>query len=84
MPSSWDDAYTSSASPPRDIDRPQPAFAALADRGLLTGRVLDAGCGTGEHTLLAAAHGADAVGVDILCFRHGGPPSGGSDAGAPG
>jgi SAM-dependent methyltransferase len=65
MPSSWDDAYTSSASPPWDIDRPQPTFVALADRGLLAGRVLDAGCGTGEHTLLAAAHGADAVGVDI-------------------
>jgi SAM-dependent methyltransferase len=27
--------------------------------------VLDAGCGTGEHTLLAAEHGADAAGVDI-------------------
>jgi cyclopropane fatty-acyl-phospholipid synthase-like methyltransferase len=31
----------------------------------LRGRLLDAGCGTGEHTLLAAAHGAEAVGVDI-------------------
>lgn len=27
--------------------------------------MLDAGCGTGEHTLLAAEHGADALGVDI-------------------
>jgi cyclopropane fatty-acyl-phospholipid synthase-like methyltransferase len=27
--------------------------------------VLDAGCGTGEHALLAAARGADAVGVDV-------------------
>jgi cyclopropane fatty-acyl-phospholipid synthase-like methyltransferase len=27
--------------------------------------VLDAGCGTGEHALLAAARGADAVGIDI-------------------
>jgi SAM-dependent methyltransferase len=27
--------------------------------------VLDVGCGTGEHTLLAAASGADAVGVDV-------------------
>jgi len=26
--------------------------------------VLDAGCGTGEHTLLAAAHGAEATGID--------------------
>lgn len=27
--------------------------------------MLDVGCGTGEHALLAAAHGADAEGVDI-------------------
>jgi SAM-dependent methyltransferase len=37
----------------------------LAEQGLLAGRVLDSGCGTGEHTLLAAAHGADATGVDV-------------------
>jgi SAM-dependent methyltransferase len=64
MPS-WDEAYASSAPAPWDIGRPQPAFVRLADSGLLCGRVLDAGCGTGEHTLLAAAHGADAAGVDI-------------------
>ena len=27
--------------------------------------MLDSGCGTGEQTLLAAAHGADAMGVDV-------------------
>jgi cyclopropane fatty-acyl-phospholipid synthase-like methyltransferase len=27
--------------------------------------VLDVGCGTGEHAILAAAHGADAIGVDL-------------------
>jgi SAM-dependent methyltransferase len=64
MPS-WDEAYASSAPAPWDIGRPQPAFVRLADSGLLCGKVLDAGCGTGEHTLLAAAHGADAAGVDI-------------------
>jgi SAM-dependent methyltransferase len=64
MPS-WDEAYASSAPAPWDIGRPQPAFVRLADSGLLCGRVLDAGCGTGEHTLLAAEHGADAAGVDI-------------------
>lgn len=64
MPS-WDEVYASSAPAPWDIGRPQPAFVRLADSGLLCGRVLDAGCGTGEHTLLAAAHGADAAGVDI-------------------
>ena len=61
----WDDVYLASAPPPWDIGRPQPAFARLADRGLFTGQVLDAGCGTGEQALLAAAHGAEATGVDI-------------------
>jgi SAM-dependent methyltransferase len=61
----WDEAYSASTAAPWDIGRPQPAFVRLADRGLLCGRVLDVGCGTGEHTLLAAAGGADAVGVDI-------------------
>ena len=61
----WDTAYLAEEAPPWDIGRPQPAFARLADRGLLSGRVLDAGCGTGEHALLAAARGADAVGVDV-------------------
>jgi len=50
--------------PPWDIGRPQPAFRELADRGLLVGRVLDVGCGTGEHALMAAALGLDVTGVD--------------------
>jgi SAM-dependent methyltransferase len=62
---SWDSSYAASTSPPWDIGRPQPVFVRLADAGLLTGRVLDAGCGTGEHTLLAASKGADAFGIDI-------------------
>jgi SAM-dependent methyltransferase len=61
----WDAAYASSTPAPWDIGRPQPAFVRLADSGLLAGKLLDAGCGTGEHALLAAAHGADAAGVDI-------------------
>ncbi len=60
----WDDSYTSS-SPPWDIGRPQPAFLRLADAGALTGALLDAGCGTGEHTILAARRGADALGIDV-------------------
>ena len=64
-PQSWDAAYAAGATAPWDIGRPQPEFGRLADGGLLRGRLLDAGCGTGEHALLAAASGADAVGVDI-------------------
>jgi SAM-dependent methyltransferase len=61
----WDAAYTAHTPAPWDIGHPQPAFARLAAGSLLTGPLLDAGCGTGEHTLLAAAAGADAVGVDV-------------------
>ncbi len=41
-------------TPPWDIGRPQPAFLALAQEGAIRGRVLDVGCGTGEHVLMAA------------------------------
>ena len=61
----WDEAYAASAPAPWDIGLPQPAFVRLAEQGLLSGQVLDSGCGTGEQTLLAAAHGADAMGVDV-------------------
>src|ERR1700747_118187 len=60
---SWNSAYE--GSPPWDIGRPQPNFVKLADAGKLQGRVLDVGCGTGEHVMLAASHGADAMGVDL-------------------
>ncbi|MFJ8023614.1 class I SAM-dependent methyltransferase [Streptomyces sp. NPDC096311] len=51
--------------PPWDIGRPQPAFLAFADAGLLHGRVLDVGCGTGEHTLMAARLGLESTGIDL-------------------
>jgi len=51
-------------TPPWDIGRPQPALLRLAEAGLLRGRVLDVGCGTGEHALMAASLGLDATGID--------------------
>lgn len=63
-PQDWDDSYTGPL-PPWDIGRPQPAFVRLAEAGALRGALLDAGCGTGEHTILAARHGAHALGIDV-------------------
>jgi SAM-dependent methyltransferase len=51
-------------APPWDIGRPQPALVELAERGAVRGRVLDAGCGTGEHALMAARIGLPATGID--------------------
>jgi ubiquinone/menaquinone biosynthesis C-methylase UbiE len=62
---SWDARYRDETPPPWDIGRPQPRFDALAQTGALQGRVLDCGCGTGEHSLLAAALGAEVVGIDL-------------------
>ena len=60
--SGFNDAYR--GTPPWDIGRPQRAFRALADAEALHGRVLDAGCGTGEHALMAAALGFETTGID--------------------
>ena len=59
------EASYAGGTPPWDIGRPQPAFEHLATAGQLVGRVLDVGCGTGEHALLAASHGYEAVGIDL-------------------
>ena len=61
-PGDFDSFYA--GTPPWDIGRPQKEFVKLADRGAIGGRVLDVGCGTGEHTLMAAARGLEALGVD--------------------
>jgi SAM-dependent methyltransferase len=52
------------STPPWDIGRPQPVFARVAEEGEIQGRVLDAGCGTGEHVLMLAARGLASTGVD--------------------
>jgi cyclopropane fatty-acyl-phospholipid synthase-like methyltransferase len=49
---------------PWDIGKPQRTFAAIADR--VTGPVLDAGCGTGEHALFFAARGLRVTGIDFV------------------
>ncbi len=62
-PSDWDAAYRD--APRWDIGGPQPALRSLAESGAIRGRVLDVGCGTGEHVLMCAALGLDATGVDL-------------------
>jgi SAM-dependent methyltransferase len=58
----FNDAYE--GTPPWDIGHPQGAFRAVAEAGAVHGRVLDAGCGTGEHALLAASLGFETTGID--------------------
>jgi SAM-dependent methyltransferase len=63
---SWDASYTRNDDPaPWDIGQPQPAIVRLASRGVFSGSVLDAGCGTGEHTLHIASLGPSVLGVDV-------------------
>jgi SAM-dependent methyltransferase len=60
----WEESYGDTPAP-WDIGRPQSVFVALADARRIKGRVLDAGCGTGEHALMAAERGMEATGVDV-------------------
>jgi SAM-dependent methyltransferase len=61
-PHDFDDSYR--GTPPWDIGGPQPVFVRVAEQGSIEGRVLDAGCGTGEHALMLAARGFDVTGLD--------------------
>ena len=61
---SWDEAYRQNAVP-WDIGRPQPAILRIAEWGGLVEPVLDSGCGSGEHALLAASMGLEVKGVDV-------------------
>jgi SAM-dependent methyltransferase len=49
---------------PWDIGKPQPVFVAAAAR--VTGRVLDAGCGTGENALFFSGRGHRVTGIDFV------------------
>jgi SAM-dependent methyltransferase len=60
----WDNSYQDGL-PPWDLGRPQPAIVRLADQEAFAGKVLDAGCGSGEHALFLAARGYEVVGVDV-------------------
>ena len=61
----FDASYRGSGPAPWDIGRPQQVFLDLAETDAIRGRVLDAGCGTGEHVLMVAELGLDATGVDF-------------------
>ncbi|WP_199829551.1 class I SAM-dependent methyltransferase [Streptomyces sp. MMG1121] len=63
-PWQWpDDPYT--VRPPWGSGHPPSAFLGLARSGAVRGRVLDVGCGTGEHVLMCAGLGLDATGIDL-------------------
>jgi SAM-dependent methyltransferase len=59
----YDAAYT--GVPNWDIGRPQRAFVALAEAGLIADPVLDVGCGTGELALFLARRGHRVLGIDL-------------------
>jgi SAM-dependent methyltransferase len=59
---SFEDFYSKPA--PWDIGKPRAQFTALADR--VTGPILDAGCGTGEHALFFAERGHRVIGIDFV------------------
>ena len=59
----FNDAYESRTAP-WVIGEPQPAIVALEQTGRIRGRVLDAGCGLGEHTILLTALDYDVLGID--------------------
>jgi len=61
--SRFDDFYKNQ-TPPWVIGEPQPAIVDLAGDGAFSGRVLDVGCGTGEHTILLSRAGYDVLGID--------------------
>jgi len=58
----FENAYAGKA--PWDIGQPQPVFVNAAD--LISGSILDAGCGTGDNALFFAQRGHQVTGIDFL------------------
>ena len=59
----FDDAYQSRTAP-WVIGEPQPAMVELERTGVIHGKVLDVGCGAGEHTILLTRLGYNVLGID--------------------
>jgi cyclopropane fatty-acyl-phospholipid synthase-like methyltransferase len=59
------DAMYASGVPPWDTGRPQPEVLRLESEGETRGRVLDAGCGTGENSLFLAGQGHPVWAYDL-------------------
>jgi SAM-dependent methyltransferase len=59
----FDEAYTTGTAP-WVIGEPQPVIVTLERQGWIRGTVLDAGCGTGEHTIYLTGRGYDVFGLD--------------------
>lgn len=60
----WNAVYDDDTAPWL-IGRPQPAIVELERAGWVRGRVLDPGCGAGEHTILLTKLGYDVIGMDL-------------------